>query len=242
MIKYHSVFISDTHLGSKFAKAKLLNQFLNSTEIENLYIVGDFVDFWALKRHNLTHWGKSHNEVIRTILNKINLGMRVYWIRGNHDFIPDSLLGDFKNLEIVDTMIVTLNSTKYLLMHGHQFDTWLKNKTFLYNIGSIFYEKSIIISNAISRIRNWFGYKPWSLSGYLKENSKKTVMYLSNFEKLCEKYADKHEVDGVICGHIHTPSRSTIGSIDYINCGDWIEHSTFVSFNPEEGLRIRTYG
>ena len=245
-MKHRYVFISDTHLGSKFAKAKELCHFLNSTEIENLYIVGDFVDFWALKKHNLTHWGKAHNEVLRALLNKINNGTKIVWVCGNHDPVPGNLLGNFKDVEIVDKIIIdipfTINgevrSKRYLVMHGHQFDTWLRHVTFLYSLGSFFYEKSLFVSEKLSTLRQRLGYKPWSLAQFLKSNTKQSMAYLGNFTKACVLECATKGVDGIISGHIHHPEISIIVheglTIEYINCGDWVESLSYVTVGKSE--------
>jgi UDP-2,3-diacylglucosamine pyrophosphatase LpxH len=251
-MKYKYVFISDTHLGSKFAKAKELCQFLNSIEVETLCIVGDFIDFWALKKHNFTHWGKAHNEVLRALLNKLNSGTRIIWIRGNHDLIPNGLLGEFKNVEIVDKINIDISFVEndqrltrtYLVLHGHQFDTWLKHVTFLYGLGSFFYEKSLTLSKWLSSVRQTLGYKPWSLAQYLKSNTKHAVSYLSNFSKACVIECSSHGADGVICGHIHHPQITSLEHdgkvIQYINCGDWVESLSYIVVT-DKGIELKFY-
>jgi UDP-2,3-diacylglucosamine pyrophosphatase LpxH len=242
-VHHKYLFISDTHLGSKFAKAKELCQFLDSVEVENLYIVGDFIDFWALKRHNLTHWGKAHNEVLRALLNKMNNGTKVVWVTGNHDPVPTNLLGEFKNLEIVTQTIVALDlgwgpPKRYLVLHGQQFDAWLRHTTFLYSLGNHFYEKSLTVSKWLSVVREKFGYKPWSLSQFLKNNTKQSLAYLGNFEKACAIECAKHDVDGIIAGHIHHPVLSTVEhdgkTFQYINCGDWVESLSYVAIEKNK--------
>lgn len=50
VIKLNALWLSDIHLGSIDCKAEYLLHFLNSVQPKVLYLVGDIVDIWALKR------------------------------------------------------------------------------------------------------------------------------------------------------------------------------------------------
>jgi hypothetical protein len=74
-LKFRTVWISDTHLGTAGCNAELLHDFLQSIKPETLYLVGDIIDGWRLKRG--WYWPPRHNDVIRRILKLANKGTRV---------------------------------------------------------------------------------------------------------------------------------------------------------------------
>ena len=49
-VRMRTVFISDVHLGSRGCRADLLHEFLKSVEVETLFLVGDIVDLWAMRK------------------------------------------------------------------------------------------------------------------------------------------------------------------------------------------------
>jgi len=63
----------------------------------------------------------------------------------------------------------------------------------------------------------------WSLSAAVKRNVKNAVSFIGEFEKAVVRYAQEAKVDGVVCGHIHSPVVRVIGDVPYYNCGDWVE-------------------
>ena len=78
-----SLFISDVHLGTRGCQADLLLDFLRHYDAETIYLVGDIVDGWRLRR--VWYWPQSHNDVTQKLLRKARKGARVVYIPGNHD-------------------------------------------------------------------------------------------------------------------------------------------------------------
>lgn len=229
-MKYRSIFISDTHLGTKYSQAKTLLKFLKENESENLYLVGDIIDGWAIKRKFT--WKQSHSDVIQKILKRARKGCNIYYITGNHDefirpFVP-LLLGN--SLEIHnETVYIDLNNKKYLITHGDFFDMITMTKKWLAVLGDYGYDFLLFINHIITRIYKFFKIqKKWSLSKYVKDNVKKSVSFISDYEDILSTHAKKHGYDGVICGHIHKAEIKNIDGIEYLNCGDWVESCTAV--------------
>ncbi|MDP1911432.1 MAG: metallophosphoesterase, partial [Hyphomicrobium sp.] len=81
MVHYRTLFISDVHLGTRSAQAELLLDFLKETESDTIYLVGDIVDFWRIRRGAI--WPQSHNDVLQKLLRKVRKGTRVVFIPGN---------------------------------------------------------------------------------------------------------------------------------------------------------------
>jgi UDP-2,3-diacylglucosamine pyrophosphatase LpxH len=229
IIKFRSIFISDLHLGTKFSKAELLLEFIKNHESENLYLVGDIIDGWAIKRKFV--WKQSHSDLIQKILRIERKKTNVYFIAGNHDeflrpFLP-IILGN--NLEIVDELeYKDLNGKRYLVTHGDFFDSITMTKKWLAVLGDYGYDFLLNINIVVNLFRRLFGKKHWSISKYIKDNIKKSVSFITNFESILATHAKRNSYDGVICGHIHKAEMRDIDDIKYLNCGDWVESCTAI--------------
>jgi UDP-2,3-diacylglucosamine pyrophosphatase LpxH len=229
-MKYKSIFISDIHLGTKFAQAELLLEFLKQTESENLFLVGDVIDGWAIRRR--FRWYQSHSNVVQRILKKAKKGTNVYFITGNHDefirpFTP-LILGD--SLEVLNEMeYVGIDGKRYLITHGDFFDMITLTKKWLAIAGDYGYDFLLNINLILQKLFKLFKIKTkWSLSKYIKDNVKKSVSFINDYEKILSKHAKKNGFEGVICGHIHKAEQKMINDINYLNCGDWVESCTAV--------------
>jgi UDP-2,3-diacylglucosamine pyrophosphatase LpxH len=82
-LRFRSIWISDVHLGFRGSRADLLLDFLHSVECERLYLVGDIIDVWNMRRG--VYWPQEHNDVLRALLGKAKRGTRVIYVPGNHD-------------------------------------------------------------------------------------------------------------------------------------------------------------
>ena len=221
-----SVFISDVHLGSRGCNAAALLSFLREVQTDNLYLVGDIVDLWSLRK--CFYWPQEHNNVLRTILGKAKHGTRVIFVPGNHDEDFREFAGSmFGNLEIVrDCIHTTAAGERLLVLHGDEFDSVVKCSRWLAVLGSHAYDFSIEMNRHFNRIRRFFGYEYWSLANYLKHKVKNAVNYISSFEQAVAHEVRRRGVDGVVCGHIHRAEISRIDGVLYCNDGDWVESCT----------------
>ncbi len=224
-MKYKSIFISDVHLGTKFAQADLLLNFLKYTESENLFLVGDIIDGWAIKRK--FKWYQSHSNVVQKILKIAKKGTKVHFITGNHDefmrpFVP-LILGD--SLEVSNELeYKAINGNKYLITHGDFFDMVTMTKKWLAVLGDYGYDLVLHLNLVLMKIFKLLKIKTkWSLSKFVKDNVKKSVSFINDYENVLSTYAKKNSYDGVICGHIHKAEIRNVNGIHYLNCGDWVE-------------------
>jgi len=242
-IKVRSIFISDVHLGTKFSKAEYLLDFIRTYESENLYLVGDIIDGWAIKRKFV--WLQSHSDVIQKILRKARKNTNVYFIAGNHDeflrpFLP-IILGDRLKIES-ELSYEDLQGKKYLVTHGDFFDSITMTKKWLAVLGDYAYDLVLHLNGPINFTRRLFGIRQyWSLSKYAKDNIKKSVSFISDYEDILSKHAKHHKYDGVICGHIHKAEMRDIDGITYLNCGDWVENCTAVVETLDGQWKIINY-
>lgn len=228
-MKIRTLFISDVHLGSRYAKAVELLEFLRQIEsVETIYIIGDFIDAWKLK--NGWSWNTDCTLVIRKLLGFVKHGATINYIAGNHDeflrhFIDDYQDLDFDGINVLDECIhITARGDKYLVLHGDKFDVSVKHAKWLCFLGDNWYDWLLQLNTLVSVVRKLFGLKQyWSLSKAIKRQVKKAVNYVGDFETFLTKYAIENDCKGVICGHIHTADMCNKNNIHYCNTGDWVE-------------------
>ena len=224
--KYRTVWISDLHLGSKACQVEALLRFLSSMRCEHLFLVGDIIDLWSMKRK--WFWPQSHNDVIRKILKRASKGTKVTYIPGNHDENFRGYLGlSFGGVEIKrEAFHVTADGKRVLMMHGDEFDTVVTNHHFITWFGDWCYDLLL----AGGRVYNWarrkFDWPYFSLAAYVKKKVKYIVDFVSNYQESLLRYARSRKADIIITGHIHRPEIKPIEELLYANCGDWVENCT----------------
>ena len=226
--RYRAAWISDTHLGTRGCNATALLNFLRETDFDTLYIVGDLIDIWSLRR--IIYWPQQHNDVIQKILRKARKGTRVVYIPGNHDELVTSFCGTYGNIEIKENAIhVTGSGERILIIHGHELDVVVSGSgrmKWLAFAGDLGYQFLLSLNPLINFVRRRFGLGYWSLSAYAKRRVKDAVSFIGKFEAAVAHYAERYRVDAVLCGHIHSAAIREFGAISYYNCGDWVESCT----------------
>ncbi len=238
MPNFRTGWISDVHLGTRGCRAAELLEFLRDHEFETLYLVGDLLDIWSLRRRR--YWPQSHNDVIQKLLRKARKGCRVIYIPGNHDEFVAGFPGDFGNIGIVkDAIHRTLDGRRLLVMHGHELDTVVQNMGWLAHAGDIGYQLLLQANRPVHWMRHRMGLSPWSLSAYVKSRVKNAVNFISGFEEAVGRYAADRGVQAVLCGHIHTPAVRRIGNVMYYNTGDWVENCTAMVEDDSGAIRLR---
>jgi UDP-2,3-diacylglucosamine pyrophosphatase LpxH len=233
------MFISDVHLGTRNSQAERLVEFLRHNDADTIYLVGDIIDFWRIKRGVI--WPQTHNDVLQKLLRKVRKGARVVFIPGNHD---DGLRAycdtTFGGIEIVrDTIHTTADGKRYLVMHGDEHDVVVRYARWLAFLGDRAYATALAFNVPFNWVRKRLGREnQWSLSAYLKHRVKSAVNYIGDFEKSLAEEAKSRNVDGVICGHIHHAASQNFGGVHYLNSGDWVESCTAIVESHEGEMRI----
>lgn len=237
-VRYRSIWISDVHLGTRGCQAALLLDFLRNTESDHLYLVGDIVDGWRLRRR--AWWDASHHEVIQELLGKALSGTRVVYIPGNHDELLRGYLGtELGGVSILGEAIhETADGRRLLVVHGDEFDAVVCYAKWLAVLGDSAYTLTLFLNAWFNRCRRVFGKPYWSLSGYLKSQVKNAVQLVSSYETAVAAAARRRGVDGVVCGHIHTAAIRKFDGLDYYNDGDWVESCTALVENEMGDMKI----
>ncbi len=226
--RYRSIFISDLHLGTRGCRIDFLADFLRRTSSDNLYLVGDIVDGWRLRK--AWYWDDGHDEVLKLILKKARTGTAVTYIPGNHDemlrhWLPMGLeIGGIKMRQ--EAVHVTADGRKLLVMHGDEFDSVVRYAKFLALLGDWAYTAALSVNHWFNVVRRRLGYPYWSLSAWLKRQVKEAVKAIDRFETALAGEARRRGLDGVVCGHIHHAEMREVNGVLYINDGDWVESCT----------------
>lgn len=236
--RYRTIFVSDTHLGTRGCKAELLAEFLRSHTCDTLFLVGDIIDGWRLKRS--WYWPLAHNDVVQEVLRKAREGTRVVYIPGNHDEgLRDYVGFNFGGVDMVFDCIHELaDGRRLLVLHGDHFDGVVKHARWLALMGDWAYTVALVISDGLSAIRRRLGMPYWSLSAYLKYKVKNAVAAIGSFQQAVVREARLRKADGVVCGHIHHAEMSTVEGLLYCNDGDWVESCTALVEDDDGALTI----
>ena len=237
-MRVRTAWISDVHLGTPGCQARALLDFLKRVECDTLFLVGDIVDGWQLKRS--WHWPQAHNDVVQKILRKARKGTRVIFVPGNHDEFARRYAGhEFGGIEVVeDWLHVTADGRRLWVTHGDLFDGVIQCARWLAILGDQLYEFTLRINRHFNSLRARLGLPYWSLSKYLKLKVKRAVSFISDFEVAVAREARKRGADGVVCGHIHHAEMRMIDDVLYCNDGDWVESLTALVEHADGRLEI----
>lgn len=235
---YRSIFISDLHLGTPGCQARALLAFLKKHPCENLYLVGDIVDGWQLRRR--WYWPQAHNDVVQKILRSARKGTRVVYVPGNHDEFARDFTGHFfGGIEVLREVVhTTADGRRLWVVHGDDFDGVVQCAKWLAYVGDNLYEFTLRLNRHLNRLRSKLGLPYWSLSQYLKHKVKTALNYVTDFEVAVAREARRRGHDGVVCGHIHRAEMRTIGGTLYCNDGDWVESRTALVEHADGRLEV----
>jgi UDP-2,3-diacylglucosamine pyrophosphatase LpxH len=224
--RFRTIWISDVHLGTRGCAAELLIDFLDSTDSETMYLVGDIIDGWKLKRK--FYWPAAHNDIVWRVMKRAKRGTRVVYIPGNHDEMFRQFSGmSFGGVEIRRKAIhMTADGRKLLVLHGDEFDAIMLSHRWLAFVGDHAYSALMRCNHLVNKVRSWLGKPYWSLSKTAKHKVKNAVEFISRFEDVVAHEAGARGVDGVVCGHIHHAEFREIAGVRYYNDGDWVEGCT----------------
>ena len=249
-VHLRTLWLSDIHLGTRDCKAAQLLDFMRHCSADTLYLVGDIIDCWQLKKKGI-YWPQAHNDVVQKLLRKARKGSRVVFVPGNHDEFARPYAGlHFGGIEVVDTVRhVTADGRTLLVVHGDLFDSVVLYAKWLAHLGDAAYMFTLKLNRWLNHARLRLGLPYWSLSQYLKHKVKAAVNTITSFEALLSDEARRQRCDGVVCGHIHRAELRSDSTLIYANCGDWVESLTalaedhdgrLVLLHWNAGLRVLT--
>lgn len=237
-LKFRTVWISDVHLGTPGCQAQALLDFLKNFESDHLFLVGDIIDGWQLRRN--WYWPQAHNDVVQKLLRKARKGTQVVFIPGNHDEFARRYLGhNFGGVDVAEEWLhETADGRKLWITHGDLFDGVIQCARWLAHVGDTAYTFVLKLNQHLNSLRARMGLPYWSLSRYLKFKVKRAASYVGDFELAVAREARKRGAHGVVCGHIHHAELREIDGITYANDGDWVESLTALVEHADGRLEI----
>ncbi len=211
--------------------APALLDFLRHNDCDTLYLVGDIIDGWKLKKR--WHWTETISQVFDELARKSAEGTQIIYLPGNHDdsvrYVPVFRRLRFMRrlgLKIANSVVhKTADGRKFLVMHGDQFDTKILSEPIL--------KAHHRVSDLLSGFLGWFSpeqtyieidgtMKRFSLAKYLSRHGRTAIQTINNFEGMVYNAVKDKHADGIICGHTHIPVMKPIRDITYINTGSWL--------------------
>jgi UDP-2,3-diacylglucosamine pyrophosphatase LpxH len=236
--RYRTIWISDVHLGTRGCNAKLLIDFLDHSDSDTMYLVGDIIDGWRMKKK--FYWPPAHNDIVWRIMKRARRGTKVVYIPGNHDEMFRQFSGmNFGGVEIRRKAIhETADGRRLLVLHGDEFDAIMLAHRWLAVVGDAAYITLMRLNTVVNAVRMRLGLPYWSLSKTAKHKVKNAVAFISRFEELVAHEAGLRGVDGVVCGHIHNAEQRAIDGIEYFNDGDWVEGCTALVEHADGQMEI----
>lgn len=218
-----TVFISDLHLGTPGCQADALLAFLKQHPSDYLYLVGDIIDGWQLRKR--WYWPQSHNDVIQKLLKRARKGCKTIFVPGNHDEFARAFAGQqFGGIDVMeDAVHLTADGRSIWVTHGDYFDGVIQCAKWLAYLGDSLYEFTLKLNRHLNRLRARMGLPYWSLSAYLKHKVKSALNYVMDFEVAVAQEAKRLGHHAVVCGHIHRAGIRVIDGVLYCNDGDWVE-------------------
>lgn len=235
-----TIFLSDTHLGSRYANCRALLDFLGQHQPRFLYLVGDIVDGWSLRRR--WHWNATYNTIVHRLFQLAAEGTTIRYAPGNHDAFMRSYLLDFGIVEVADEFVhETADGRLLSILHGDRFDDVELRAPWLSVIGSSAYETLMWANGLVNHVRMSFGLERRCYTAAIKQSVKRAVTFVSDFESRLMAHAQATGCDGIVCGHVHTPVIRSRGQITYFNTGDWVEHCTALFEFADGAMELRQY-
>jgi len=224
--RWRALFVSDVHLGTRGCKAAALVDFLKAQRADTLYLVGDIVDGWRLKRR--FYWHESHQAVLDEILALARRGTKVLYIPGNHDEAFRRYCG--LNIAEVDIRYEAIHKSadgrSFLVLHGDCFDGAARWGRIVSRFSDWAYDATMWTSDRLTASRKAMGMSHWSLAAHIKRTAKTALEIISRFEAAAAREAEARGFDGVICGHIHQAALKRMSRVTYCNDGDWVDSCT----------------
>jgi len=224
--------ISDIHLATHACKPKKVLKYLKSIQPKTLVLNGDIIDSW---RFNRNYFPKPQLKVIRQLIKMMEKGVQVFYITGNHDeFLRKFSQTQIGNLRIVNQLILDLDGSKTWIFHGDIFDNTIHKTKWLAKLGAATYGMLTILNQMINHFLRWIGKPEIIIYKNIKKYTVREKINPSSFESAIGNSAFQQGYQTIICGHTHIPKEKQLTisgqKIQYLNCGDWVEHFTAAEF------------
>jgi len=222
--KTHTLILSDFHLGSKVSRSKKAITLLKSYRFKKLILLGDIFESLNFNRLQESDWK------LLSLISDFSKEKKVRWIEGNHDKGLTKIFTAFTGAKVYKVYKWKYKNKKYLAIHGHQFDNFLINNTFLSYFANWIYNGIQLVDFPDKRI-----------SRLIKRRSKGWLRLSEKVASRALLYAKLRKVDFIFCGHTHKAMHKKKKDIHYYNSGCWTDDPcTFITLD-EDKIEIHKY-
>jgi UDP-2,3-diacylglucosamine pyrophosphatase LpxH len=219
-----TLIISDVHLGSEVSRSTALLELLKKFRFKRLILLGDIFDDLNFKRIKRDQWDLiSH---IRLLSNP-KREVEVVWVIGNHDELLADVMANLVGIQTFEEYTWVYQGKVYFAIHGHQFDSFLKNNWLVSEIATIFY-------NFIQKLDK----KTHRFSRYVKKMSKKWLRVSRQIAEGAVRHSKRYGAHYVFCGHSHQEIHWTIDGVEYYNSGCWTGIPSSYIVIDDKGVKI----
>jgi UDP-2,3-diacylglucosamine hydrolase len=231
-----TLFISDLHLeDARPQTTKILLDFLASEtclNADNLYILGDLFEFW-IGDDVITETARVVAEALKSVS---ELGVRVYFMHGNRDFLLGESYADSAGMTLLpETTVISLNGDDTVLLHG---DTMCTDDTayqaFRQQVRNKEWQQSFLAMPLVERLEMARSARDASMQH--TASASQGIMDV-NESAVTDVFAN-HNVMQMIHGHTHRPAvhqhSLTDGSLATRTVlADWYETGTALQVGPD---------
>jgi len=198
------------------------------TDVDDLYILGDFFDFWFSTGDFIYPEFRDIVEMLRELKER---GIRIHLCEGNHDFFLADYFARHLGMEVItDWATINLEGKRVLISHGDTVDD--RNRRYLllrrFLRSSFFYKMQKAMPVALL----------WRIAQLSSRASKgltaETVDALARKMRIFSKRKFRDGFDAVILGHCHGHllETSTVNGKQRIMVllGDWLRHYSYLCY------------
>lgn len=226
-IKTHTLVVSDVHLGSPVCESRMLIRLLETASFTRLVLLGDIFDSLNFSRLCGKQWE------LFELIHRVSRTREVIWTAGNHDAkafeFGCAMIGASPRGE-TETLVCEYGERKVVMMHGHQFDTFIGENPRVTSIASGAYL-------ALQRLEPC-RHRP--IARMVKRSVKQWMRVDGEIGRKAVVFASEMGGQIAICGHTHRPGITVMQDGTYVNTGCWTDvPCTFVTISVTGKVKLR---
>lgn len=234
--------LSDCHLGTRHCRGEELAAYLAGIAPREVVLNGDIVDLRELSR---SAWKRSHTAVVQRLLDWARAGIPVTYVTGNHDaLLRFASAFSAGHIAIVDGLERVLAGRRTFFTHGDVVEKGLCGSRWLRKAACVAWKLAEHGEHWGNHARRLVGLRPWSLARAVRRLPG-ARRHIERYEEACAAFAAAHGYDAIVTGHIHVPMMRALSvggrTVDYLNCGDWVESCSALEFHAGEWRLVEPY-
>lgn len=220
-----TLIVSDVHLGSGYNRAGELASLLGGGNFGRLIILGDLFDKPHTVRLRESEW-----DLLDTI-RSLSRSKEIIWVEGNHDEGLGEVIPSLLDIRAEKEYEWTHHGKRLLAVHGHQFDIYSRDKSYVASCAGFLYgvlRRIDLIAGTDIFHRLCFENGSWKRSSAMVKES-------------ALEYGTNKGADVVFCGHTHRAESDKKYGVEYVNTGCWNDRYCHYAIVDGGGARLREF-